>query len=234
MTGERPPWGARLASWWVTAYTATAPEQDGRDRRAEVAADIADQQRSTDLPRRVVSRSIAGRVLRGSAADLVWRFSVELTPGRAAWHRAHPVTLIGTLTALLIPLAGLADVLRRLAGGSPSREIGLVEAAVALDSALILAIAFTAVVWRLTGRRRSEVAGVRRGWLRTVRSCAGVAGCVAASMSAIWRFVPGVRGEVATVAYAVFGVAVLTWLTAAVALAVVRLVRPGAAGDERP
>jgi hypothetical protein len=228
MTGERLPWGARLAAWWVAAYTATAPEQDGKDRRAEVAADIADQQRSTDLPRRAVSRSIAGRVLRGSAADLVWRFSVEFTPGRAAWHLAHPATVIGALTALLVPLAGLADVLRRLAAGSPTRALGLVQAAVGLDSALILAIAFTALVRWLTVGHRSGVAGVRRGRLRTVRGWAAVACCVAASMSAIWRFAPGVRGQVATVAYAIFGVAVLTWLAAAVALAVVRLGRPGA------
>jgi hypothetical protein len=220
----RRPWGPRLAAWWVGAYTATAPEQDAADRRAEIAADVADELRTGD-DRTLLSRRISGRVLRGVAADLLWRISVERAPGRAAWHLAHPSALLGALTALLLPLVLIGDALRGPWAATFGRALGLVDGAVVLLSAAILSVAITALLRRLTDRTRSPRAGPPRNPLRTARHWAGVAMCVAGATAAIWRFVPGPWGQVAAVSWAAFGLALVAWLAATTGLAIERVVR---------
>lgn len=221
MTPQRPR-GARLACWWVTAYTATAPPQDAADRRAEIAADVVDQLRTGGHG---LSRRIAGRVLRGVAADLLWRLSVERAPGRAGWHLAHPATLLGALTALLVPLVLVGDALRRPAADPWGRALGLVDAGVVLLSAAVLSVAITALLRRLTDRSRGRGTGPRRSVLRTARHWAAMALCVAWALAALWRFVPGPWAQVAAVAWAVFGFALVAWLAAAVGAGIERIVR---------
>ena len=220
----RRPWGARLAAWWVAAYTATAPQPDAADRRAEIAADVADQLR-TGGDRAALSRRIAGRAVRGAGADLLWRIAVERAPGRAAWHLAHPATLLGALTAPLVPLVFVGDVLRGPAGGDFGRALGIVDAAVGLLSAAVLSVAITALLRRSADRSPSPRSGPSGSLLRTARRWAGLTVCVAWALAAIWRFVPGPWGEVAAVAWAAFGLALVAWAVAATGLAIERIVR---------
>ena len=210
------PWGARLALWWVAAYTATAPPGDAADRRAEVAADVADELRaSADL--QVVSRRMAGRVVRGVGADVLWRLSVERDPGRGAWHLRHPATVIGALTALLVPLVVAGDVLRLPSRGDAGRLLDLVHTAVVLVSAAVLAVAVTALVRRAVEPQPTAEVRQSRGALRAVRRWAGLAVCVCGAAAALWRFTPGPWEQIAAVSWAAFAVALLVWLAAAAA-----------------
>lgn len=207
MTPGRP-WGARLALWWVAVYTATAPPEDAEDRRAEVAADVADELRCSGMSA-AASRRMAGRVLRGVAADVLWRLSVERAPGRAAWHLEHPTTVIGTLTGLLLPLVLVGDVLRSLSGGSAGRLLDLVHAGVVLSSAAVLAVAITVVIRRLAEGPRGRQ---DRGALLRARRGVGLGVCVLWAAAALWRFTPGPWEGLAAGAWAAFAVCLLVWL----------------------
>lgn len=213
MTTGRP-WGVRLALWWAGAYTATAPAQDARDRRAEVAADVADQVRAAGVEDRVVSRQIAGRVLRGVGADVLWRLSVERSPGRARWHLDHPATLLGTLAVVLTPAILLGDRLRTEATVRPGWALLLVHSAEVVLSAAILAIAATAVLRRIVDRPHVPDEP-RRTLLDSVRRRAGLLICVCWAAAALWRFVPGLLGGLAAVAWAAFGLSLAVWAVAA-------------------
>jgi hypothetical protein len=210
MSGGRP-WGARLALWWVRAYTATAPPADSADRRAEVAADVEDELRAAGewASRAELSRRIVSRALRGVAADVLWRLATERAPGRAAWHLAHPATLIGTLTALLAPLVLVGDVLRSPSRGNTGRLLDLVHAGVVFLSAAILAVAVTASIRRLVDRPGDRP---ERGWLVLARRCAGLGVCVLGAASALWRFTPGPWERMAAVSWAAFAACLLAWL----------------------
>jgi hypothetical protein len=203
-----------LALWWASAYTATAPAQDAVDRRAEVAADVADQVRAAGGVGRVVSRQIAGRVLRGVGSDVLWRMSVERSPGRAEWHLDHPATLLGTLAVLLTPMVALGDTLRRTEAGSPGRVLALVHSAEVLVGAAILAIALSALLRRLVQRRRDTPGGHRAPLDVARRSIAWLA-CASYGASALWRFVPGSLGGLAAAAYVVLGLALIGWTAVA-------------------
>jgi hypothetical protein len=214
MSGGRPL-GARLAMWWVRAYTATAPPADAADRRAEVAADVEDELRAAGerASRAVVSRRIVSRVLRGVAADVLWRLAIERGSGRAAWHLAHPAVFIGALTALLVPLVLVGDVLRSQSRGNAGRLLDLVHTGIVLLSAAILAVAVTASMRRLVDR-----AGDRRerGVLVLARRCTGLGVCVLGAASALWRFTPGPWERLAAVSWAAFAACLLAWLILAV------------------
>lgn len=229
-----PLWGVRLAEAWVRAYTATAPPDVAVDRRAEVAADVADELRAAggEVPAGALSRRIAGRALRGVPADLAWRVAVEVAPGRGAWHLSHPATAIGALTAVLVPLVLLSELLRLPAAGEARGVLDLVHAAVVLLSAAVVALAVTAAARRLVGGRGSSVVP-RRGVLRLVRRWAGLLACVSWAAAALWRFVPGTGGSLAALAWAVFGVALLLWLLAVTATLVTVAVSGRRSGRDR-
>ena len=205
------PWGARLALWWVAAYTATAPRQDAVDRRAEITADVADQLRVAGVVGRVASRRIAGRALRGMGADVLWRMSVERSPGRARWHLEHPATLLGGLAVLLTPTVALGDTLRRTSAGRPGRALVFVHSAEVLFGAAILAVALTALLRRVVERRHGR-RGLRRVSLELVRRSIALLAYASYGAAALWRFVPGALGGLAAAAYVIFAVAVTAWL----------------------
>lgn len=213
MTPGRP-WAVRLALWWAGAYTATAPAQIASDRRAEVAADVADQVRAAGGAGRAVSRQIAGRVLRGMGADVLWRISVERSPGRAEWHLDHPATVLGTLAVLLTPTVALGDTLRRTEAGRPGRVLMLVHSAEVLMGATILAIALSFLLRRLVRRRRATAA-VHRAPLEVARRSIALLACASYGASALWRFVPGPLGGLAAAAYVVLGLALIGWTAVA-------------------
>jgi len=208
------PWGARLALWWVATYTATAPRQEAVDRRAEIAADVADQLRAAPVVARVASRQIAGRALRGLGSDVLWRVSVERSPGRARWHLEHPATVLGALAVLLTPTVALGDTLRRTSAGRPGRALVFVHSAEVLFGAAILAIALTALLRRLV-ERRPDPAGPRRASLDLARRSIALLACASYGAAALWRFVPGALGKLAAAAYVVFGLAVIAWIAVA-------------------
>lgn len=214
MTSGRP-WGVRLALWWAGVYTRTAPAQDARDRRAEVAADVADEVRAAEVESWAISRRIAGRVLRGMGSDVLWRLSVERSPGRARWHLDHPATLLGTLAVLLFPVVVLGDRLRAAAAVRPGWALNLVHSAEVLLSAMILAIAAAALLRRIVDR--PVVAAVaRRTLVHSVRRSAGLLACVCWAAAALWRFVPGSLGGLAGAAWAAFGLSLVVWAATAV------------------
>jgi hypothetical protein len=98
--------------WWAGALTRTAPPDAGADRLAEIRADVHDHMmagRAPQLQPGVLSRRIAGRVLRGMPADITWRLEIEWTPGRLRWHLRHPGTVVAGLFLVLAPLGLLAD-----------------------------------------------------------------------------------------------------------------------------
>jgi hypothetical protein len=214
-----PPWGTRLALWWAASYTATAPAQDAADRRAEIAADVADES-SAARGAGPLSLRIAGRVLRGAGADLLWRLSVERAPGRARWHLDHPATVMGTLAVLLAPVIVLGDRLRD-AGGRAGRALLLVHSVEVLLSAAILSVATVALLRRLVVRR-DDAQGARRTPLEFIRRLAGLLVCVSWAAAALWRFVPGPLGRVSAAAWAAFGLSVVVWGTVAVFGRVIR------------
>jgi hypothetical protein len=210
------PWGARWAGRWVAVYTAAAPAWQAADRRAEVAADVADELRATGPEG---SGRVVSRLLRGMPADLAWRLSVEFSSGRAAWHLAHPVALIGALTVLSVPFIAVGDLVRRTAT-STSRLAAIVHGAVALLAAAVVTMAFTGLVRRLADRR--PLLGSGRPILARVRRLAGVAACVAWALAALWRFVPGWGSRVSAAAWGAFGVCVVVWAVLACAARLAR------------
>jgi hypothetical protein len=200
-----------LALWWVSVYTSTAPPEDAADRRAELASDVADQLGSTQSAE--VSLRIAGRVLRGVPADVVWRLAVERAPGRAGYHLAHPATVLGVLAAALIPLTIVGDVLRwpSVGGAGDLREV--VQAAVVLLSGAVVAMAFTAGLHRiLRGRSGSPVRPT--GLLGLVRRWTRLGMFVTWALSALWRFPAGGLGSVSAVAWAACAALFLVWAAA--------------------
>jgi hypothetical protein len=210
-----PPRGARLAQWWVAAYTATAPEAARQDRRAELAADLADQERAAGRPDAALSRRIAGRAARGVTADLMWRLAVECVPGRGAWHLAHPATVLGAVTAVLVPLNLVDDRLGVLGNGWLGAGSGVLHGAVLLLSAVVAGFAVTAALRQLGGRRRALRPASTAALLLRLRHRSWVVGCVAWALSELWRFAPAPLGRLSDGAWVLVGLSLLTWGVAA-------------------
>jgi len=208
-----PELARRLALWWGSVYTRTAPEPDRSARRQELAADVHDQladAQASAVPGGMVARSVVGRVLRGAPADLAWRFDVERTPARLDWHLAHPGTLLALLFVLLVPTTLLADAAR-----GPVSDLGpflgLLASTVVLLSAAAVVLAAVALVRRLLRGdlllARLTVPDVRRGALSAM--------CVLWAGAALWRFVPASEGwaaQVSGISWIGFGLALVVYL----------------------
>lgn len=211
-------WGGRLALWWAGVYTSNAPEPDATDRRAELRADLFDHLASARDPGRV-SRSMAGRTLRGMHHDVAWRLQVERRPGRAQWHVQHPGTVLASLFALLLPLALVTDT--GLSGD------GAVVGPRAVAAALLMLLCATTIGFAVVAaahqalrpgeHRPSDVSllTVRR-WILNVMS-------VTWAVAGIWRFAPSSLELVASAAWACFGIALLAYLGAVLAGTLARL-----------
>lgn len=209
--------GARLARWWVERYSATAPDPEGADRRAELRADVHDQvveARERGLSGREVSLALAGRVARGVPGDILWRLRVERAPGRLEWHLANPSTVLGALLVLLVPAALLLDASH---GSAPSLAVvsGIWTALVLLLSSCAIGFAIVAGVRRLT-RPRSFLRGIDPDRIRRTAVCWM---CTLFATAAIWRFGAGPLSGVAAAAWAGFGIALVVYLSAVTATA---------------
>ncbi len=208
---NRPP---RLVAWWVERYTATAPEPDGADRRAEVHSDLHEQLAAADrsgVALRRAAMAIGGRTLRGVPADIAWRLGTEMRPGRLEWHLAHPSVLLGFLLVLLVPTSTMLDAAQ---GGAT----WLAPASVVLVPLLSIlgccALGFAAVAAGRFLLRRSARPGARgRGWLRRAAVCWMSPSWAAAGL---WRFDAEPLEAVAALAWAGFGVAFLVYAVAIV------------------
>lgn len=202
----RETWGGRLVLWWVDRYTRSAPEPDGRDRSAEIHADLFEQLAHA-RGRQDTSRAVAARALRGLHHDLLWRATVERRPGRLQWHLEHPASLLGVLFLLLVPAAVVVDGARGRSGswGTVSLVIG---PALVLLCATTIGFASTAAVH--VTRRRPRLRPLRADG---VRRAALAAMSVSWAVAAVWRFAPGLSG-ISSVAWAGFGVSLVGYLAA--------------------
>jgi hypothetical protein len=200
--------GARLAMWWAGALTRTAPPDAGTDRLAEIRADVHDHMmagRAQQLPPGVLSRQVAGRVLRGMSADIAWRLEIEWRPGRLRWHLRHPGTILAWFFLLLAPLGQLADQAHPALKGCAD-----------LVSLCLLGFVLAAAGWRLRTRRPApedapvpplvSLPGLRRTAMTLMSISYAIAG--------LWRFSPGPLGHVAAYAWAAFGACLLAYLAA--------------------
>jgi hypothetical protein len=111
MTPERT---ARLVAWWVRRYTRDLPDAVADRRIGEIDADLHDHiahERAAGTSDRRIALGIASRMLRGTAADAVWRGSAR---SRTSNHKEgtsmrKPATRVALVTAciLLVPLVGM-------------------------------------------------------------------------------------------------------------------------------
>jgi|GEM_PF-2178993 len=140
MNGPRPPLPVRAAEGWVAIYTRGLPSEVRDARRAELRSDLFEhlRQASSDGQGRLRwSLQVGGRVVRGMADDLWWRFAQQaagrpatevaerrrrllawlfdwvVSPAAAfgvlltAWFSASALRLAGTLVVLFVVLAVL-------------------------------------------------------------------------------------------------------------------------------
>ena len=223
------PLGARLAMWWVGMLTRTAPWEARADRLAEIRADVHDhvvEGRAHHLRSTVLSRRIAGRVLRGMPADLAWRLEIEWTPARLRWHLRHPGTIVTWLFVLLFLVTLLEGAAEFLIAALHLFHIALRSAALML-SLCLLGFVLAAAVWQLATRRPvaedapasrlARPARLRRTTMTLMGICLAIAG--------LWRFMPGPLGQVAAYAWAAFGVCLLVYLATIAAGVLQRLPR---------
>ena len=106
MTPER---AAQVVARWVRLYTRNLPAAVAERRIDEIDADVQDhivheRARGTDEPR--IARGIAGRMLRGVAADLTWRVS-NPKERRKMSRTSYIRVAIVTALVLLVPLIGM-------------------------------------------------------------------------------------------------------------------------------
>ena len=113
MTPERM---ANLVARWVRFYTRDLPEPIARRRRDEIAADLhdhIDHERTHGTEDRRIARSIAGRLVRGLAADASWRRTIARasTPKDPTMRKTttRPAVRVALATAclLLVPLLAM-------------------------------------------------------------------------------------------------------------------------------
>jgi hypothetical protein len=98
---------AELVAWWVRFYTRNLPPPIARRRIDEIDADLHDQiahERAHGTRDRRIALSIAGRMLRGLAADVSWRR--RHARATAAYRPAVRVAL-ATAFILLLPLVAM-------------------------------------------------------------------------------------------------------------------------------
>ena len=105
-----------VVSLWARLYTRRLPEDDARRRVGELRADLHDHiehERAQGTGERRIAGSVAGRMVRGMAADLSWRHArthrrttpeEHMRPISLARRSARRVAVM-TLLILLVPAA---------------------------------------------------------------------------------------------------------------------------------
>jgi membrane associated rhomboid family serine protease len=154
MNGPRPPLPVRVAEGWVAFYTRGLPGEVRDARRAELRSDLFEHRQHASADGRGRLRwsvQVGGRVVRGMADDLWWRFAQQAAgrPATAAaerrrqllawlfdwvvspafaigvllsnWFSTSPLRLGGALVAVFVVLA----VLRMRLVGPISNESAL-------------------------------------------------------------------------------------------------------------
>jgi hypothetical protein len=210
------PRAASLARWWVALYTRSAPLDAAADRQAEVASDLFEHVAAAGVPaapKRRIGWEIAGRLVRGVPADLTWRVEVEQAPGRLRWHLRHPTTVYAMALLVQVPLGLTADASRRgVNGWSAAGVLGL---SAVTGYAVVLGFGLVSLAYL-----RPSVAGLRRTDSRRVRAFLVGAMSFLWALAGIWRFVLGPLSGVSTLAWVLFGVALVAYLLSIVARAI--------------
>jgi hypothetical protein len=197
---------ARVARWWVTSYTSTAPAPAAADRRAEIESDLFEQLRSgVDAGEAHLARSVIGRTIRGVADDVAWRLEVERAPGRLDWHLAHPTTLLGVSLVL--------DCALEMVWDSSVHRFPLITPLAELIHPTLLLLWAVTLSWALVGATRIRPHIEPRHVLTaaTWRRASICTMSVAFALAGLWRFAPDLWGEVSALAWAAFSVALLTF-----------------------
>lgn len=160
MNGPRPPLPVRVAEGWVAFYTRGLPREVRDARRDELRSDLWEHLQHASSDRRW-SIQVIGRVVRGMADDLWWRFEQRaagrpqpeaaarrrdllawlfdwvVSPAIAigvlltAWLSTSPFRLMGALVGLFVALA----VLRMKLVGPVKNESALMFGVVVLADA---------------------------------------------------------------------------------------------------
>jgi hypothetical protein len=115
MTPERM---ADLVARWVRLYTRNLPPPIARRRIAEIDADLHDHiahERARGTGDRRIALAIAGRMVRGLAADASWRrraiahssTSEDVTKTRRTAYRPAVRVALATTLVLLVPLVAM-------------------------------------------------------------------------------------------------------------------------------
>ena len=211
MTIERAA-GARFATWWVASLTRTAERHAGRDRRAEVAADVHEQLVEAagrgDLA--AGSRSVMSRVLRGAPADIAWRVGMELSPSRVWWHLRNPSTSITALFGVMFPITMVADSTGRRSSRLVDYRIPLWVLTDVVGCCLLV-IAGLALAMRLRGRQAVRADRyVPASRLESLRRAATAALGIAWAGAATFRY--GVVAPVGSAFWVAFGAILLGYL----------------------
>lgn len=191
----------RVALGWVDRYTATAPEPERSDRRAEVRSDIHDQMARDDdeatSPNRVLLRAV-----RGIPADLSWRLSIEIQPARLSWHVSNPGTALAALLVPMVILGMVIDSARKATWLAPAADVA---GAVFLPlSSVVVGVGLVGVVRWCARPMRPGLAAVRRQTL--------AAATVTWALAGLWRFAPAPWEVVSALAWAGVGISVVAYL----------------------
>lgn len=207
----RPPFPVRAVLGWVDRYTATAPEPDRSDRRAEVRSDIHDQMARTDV--QGSAGRVLGRAVRGMPADLSWRLSIEMRPARLSWHVSNPGT---ALAALLLPSVVLGI------GGDAARRAPSLEPAAGVAGALLLPLSAVVVGLGVVGVARWCARPMLPG-LAAARRLTLAAATVTWALAGLWRFAPTPLEDVSALAWTGVGLSVMAYLAVVLINGIVRL-----------
>ncbi len=133
------PRSLRVARAWVRLYTRGLPPEVGEQRRLELESDMWEQLHHDPLEQHA-ARALLGRAVRGSPADVRWRYRTLLEQ-RGARQRSHnmepTLAILGIVSAALSAEVGLAYLIAAV--GDRSAPAGILALVVlACAGALVL------------------------------------------------------------------------------------------------
>src|SRR5687767_11574666 len=100
---------AAVVARWVRLYTRSLPSAIAERRIDEIDADLhdhIDHERARGTGESRISRGIAGRMLRGVAADLSWRVSTPKERRKMSRNSYIRVAIV-TALVLMVPAIGM-------------------------------------------------------------------------------------------------------------------------------
>jgi len=153
MNGPRPPLPVRVAEGWVAFYTRGLPREVRDARRDELRSDLWEhlQHASGDgRGRRRWSIQVIGRVVRGMADDLWWRFEQQAAGRPRTEAAARRRDLLAWLFDWVVgPAVAIGVLLTAWFSASPGRLVGAL---------LVLFVVLAVLRMKLVGPVKNESA----------------------------------------------------------------------------